>query len=149
MVDNSASLRGVAIREVRATPEWLRLIRRACVTKRGLVGLLLVAFVVTVAAVGPFIKPYSATAFVTTPFSSPSSAHLLGGDDLGRDVLSRVLAGGWVLLIMAAAATILGVAVGVIMGIWAAQSRGVVDGLVMRSADVLLAFPRLSSPSCW
>jgi peptide/nickel transport system permease protein len=127
----------------RRSPEWIRLIGRAARTKRGTIGLVLVGFVVAVAVVGPFVKPYSPTAFVTTPFSAPSSANLLGGDVLGRDVLSRVLAGGWVLLWMSAAATVLGVSAGVVLGLVAAQSRGAIDGIVMRSADVLLAFPQL------
>ena len=121
----------------------LGVVGRAARTRRGAVGLLLVAIVVIVAAVGPFVKPDSVTAFVTTPFASPGGSHLLGGDDLGRDVLSRVLAGGWVLLLMSAAATVIGVSVGVVLGILAAYSRGVVDSLVMRTADVFLAFPQV------
>ncbi len=87
--------------------------------------------------------PYSTTAIVTTPFARPSSQFLLGGDVLGRDVLSRVLGGGWVLLAMAFAATTLGVAVGSAAGIYAAYVRGRIDGLVMRTVDVLLAFPQI------
>ena len=52
-------------------------------------------------SIGPFVAPYSSTNFVTIPFAQPSTANLLGGDILGRDVLSRVLDGGWELLLMA------------------------------------------------
>ena len=62
---------------------------------------------------------------------------------LGRDVLSRVLAGGWELLLMALAATAFGVLVGAAAGISAAYLRGRVDGLIMRTVDVFLAFPQL------
>ena len=62
---------------------------------------------------------------------------------LGRDVLSRLLDGGWVLLLMALAATIFGLAVGSAAGISAAYLRGKTDGFIMRTVDVLLAFPSL------
>ena len=68
---------------------------------------------------------------------------MLGGDELGRDVLSRVLHGGWVLLVMAFAATVLGVAAGSACGVAAAYLRGRVDGLIMRTVDVILAFPQI------
>jgi peptide/nickel transport system permease protein len=81
-------------------------------TRRGAIGLGITGVVVLIAVIGPSVEPYSSTAFVTTPFAQPSGSFLLGGDTLGRDVLSRVLDGGWVLLIMAVAATALGVVVG-------------------------------------
>jgi peptide/nickel transport system permease protein len=123
--------------------EWLSVLSRAVRTRRGAVGLSLAAFVVALAVVGPFIPAASPTEFVTAPFSPPASGTFLGSDALGRDVLSRVLAGGWLLLLMAAAATIFGVVVGGAAGISAAYLRGRADMLIMRSVDVLLAFPSL------
>lgn len=123
--------------------EWVQTLHRAASHRRGRVGLAIVGFVLAVAVVGPFVTPYSATANITTPFAGPSGLTLLGGDELGRDVLSRVLAGGWVLLAMAAAATILGTVVGAACGISAAYLRGVWDGIIMRAVDIILAFPQL------
>jgi len=123
--------------------EWLWVLSRAVRTRRGTVGVALVAFVVAVAVAGPFARIASPTEFVTAPFSPPSSGVLLGSDSLGRDVLSRVLAGGWLLLLMAAAATLFGVVFGAGAGISAAYLRGRADMLIMRSVDVLLAFPSL------
>jgi peptide/nickel transport system permease protein len=99
--------------------------------------------IVLIAVIGPSVEPYSSTAFVTAPFSPPGGSFLLGGDTLGRDVLSRVLDGGWVLLIMAVLATALGVIVGVAAGVSAAYLRGKADGIIMRTVDVVLAFPSL------
>jgi peptide/nickel transport system permease protein len=62
---------------------------------------------------------------------------------LGRDVLSRVLAGGWLLLVVAGGATLLGVSVGVMLGMTAAYIGSWIDGLIMRVVDVVLAFPQL------
>lgn len=80
---------------------------------------------------------------LTQPFAPPSSDYLLGSDNLGRDVLSRALDGGWLLLLVALAATFVGIALGTMAGVAAAYFRGRADGLIMRSVDVLLAFPQL------
>ena len=61
-------------------------------------------------------RPVLADALQTFPFAKPSGRFLLGGDFLGRDVLSRVLNGGWVLLLMAAAATAFGIVAGTAAG---------------------------------
>lgn len=124
-------------------PRWASVIGDAFATTRGRVGAALVTFVVLTAAVGPALAPDSPTAFSTTPFASPSAHNLLGGDTLGRDVLSRVLQGGWQVLLMAAIATALGVAVGAAIGIAAAFRSGLPDTLLMRAVDILLAFPQL------
>ena len=123
--------------------QWLWVLGRAVRTRRGSVGLALIGFVVAVAVIGPFVAPHSTTDFVTAPFAEPSSDALLGGDALGRDVLSRVLAGGWLLLLMAIASTLFGIVVGGAAGISAAYLRGRADALIMRTVDVVLAFPSL------
>jgi peptide/nickel transport system permease protein len=123
--------------------EWLHVLRSALRTPRGIVGATLTLVVVGVAVIGPFVAPYSSTEFVTTPFAKPGGNALLGGDGLARDVLTRVLDGGWKLLLMALAATALGIAIGALAGISAAYLRGWRDGLIMRIVDVFLAFPQL------
>src|SRR5260370_32669328 len=85
--------------------QWGSILWAAARTPRGAIGLGLASFVVLVAVIGPFVAPYALDALVTLTFGKPSGHFLLGGDYLGRDVLSRVLDGGWVLLIMAACAT--------------------------------------------
>ncbi len=122
---------------------WLTVLRTAVRTPRGAVGLCLASLVVLLAIIGPVISHGSPTALVTFSFAKPSSHFPLGSDFLGRDVLSRVLNGGWVLLIMAAAATAFGIIVGTAAGVSAAYRRGRTDGLIMRTVDVLLAFPQL------
>lgn len=110
-------------------------------TPRGIVGLTLAGFVVLLAVIGPLVAPGSDTATVTVPFAPPSTDYLLGSDNLGRDVLSRLLHGGWALLLMAVAATVIGIALGAAAGISAGYLGGKRDSLIMRSADVILAFP--------
>src|SRR5579859_2092244 len=91
---------GAADPAIRHRREWVAILRRAASLPRGRFGLALVVLVVAVAVIGPFVAPHPATATIVTPFAMPSGQALLGGDELGRDVLSRVLDGGWVLLLM-------------------------------------------------
>ena len=123
--------------------EWLVILIRAARSRRGTIGLVFVGVMMLLAVVGPFVAPHSPTASVTGTFASPSSGTLLGGDVLGRDVLSRVLDGGWTLLLIAAAGTVIGVSVGVALGIAAAYYGRFTDSFIMRIVDVVLAFPQL------
>jgi peptide/nickel transport system permease protein len=122
---------------------WLSTLADAARTPRGITGLALSSVIVLLAVVGPFVAPYASTAFETVPLAAPSGADLLGTDILGRDVLSRVLDGGWALLIMAVCATAFGLIVGAAAGITAAYLRGGWDAIIMRTVDVILAFPSL------
>jgi peptide/nickel transport system permease protein len=124
-------------------PEAFAVLNRAVRTPRGAAGLGIAGCVILVAAIGPALAPYSSSEFVTRPFARASAVAILGGDTLGRDVLSRTLDGGWELLLMAAVATALGVAVGALIGVVAAYSGGWVDAVLMRAVDVILAFPQL------
>jgi peptide/nickel transport system permease protein len=123
--------------------QWGSVLWSAARTPRGTIGLGLASFVVLVAVIGPFVAPNPSDALVTLPFGKPSGQFLLGGDTLGRDVLSRVLDGGWVLLVMAACATALGIVGGAAAGVSAAYLGGVSDGIIMRAVDVILSFPQL------
>ncbi len=123
--------------------QWLTVLGRAVRSPRGAIGLALAGFVVLVAVVGPAVAPNSPDALVTLTFGKPSGQFLLGGDFLGRDVLSRVLNGGWVLLLMALTATAIGIVAGTAAGVCAAYLRGLSDSLIMRTVDVVLAFPQL------
>lgn len=131
---------------------------RAVMTPTGACGVLLTLAIVLFAVIGPLLKPDSPTASLSVPFSSPSGASPLGTDVLGRDVLSRLLDGGWHILLLAVVATLVGVLAGAAIGMTAAYARGVWDGILMRLVDLLLAFPglilalllmSLAGPSFW
>lgn len=119
------------------------LLRAAWASPRTKVGAGLAGLVVLLAIFGPFVAPHSAYAFVTTPFGAPSGSAPLGGDTLGRDVLSRVLSGGFRILLVGTIATLLGVAVGTALGALAIVGRSWLDELVMRPLDVVMSFPQL------
>lgn len=121
---------------------WLRSVRAFFSTGSAIWGAALTAAVLILVAIGPFIARYSPIDFIGAPFESPSLELPLGADIMGRDVLSRVLCGGTVILSLSALATVLGVALGGLLGISAGYLKGVADDIIMRTLDVLLAFPQ-------
>lgn len=107
-------------------------------------GLAGVAAATLVAALAPVLAPYDpALPELTRTLAPPSSTHLLGTDQLGRDVLSRLLLGARVSLSIAVASVALSVVFGVAVGSLAGYLGGLVDDVVMRTVDLVLAMPRL------
>lgn len=107
----------------------------------GKLGLMLVIITVGIAVVGPFVTPQDPLEIVGPPFSPPGEGYPLGTDYLGRDVLSRFLDGGALILLLAALATVGGVAVGTALGAVAGYLRGWIGQVIMRSLDIVLSFP--------
>ena len=121
----------------------LRIRRLAPVSVSGRAGLVLVVLVLAVALFGPLVTPYGPDVTVGVPFSPPGGGHLLGLDFLGRDVLSRVLSGGWTVVLYAGITTLAAYAAGLTIGLLAGFSRSWLEPVLMRLTDVLLAFPAL------
>jgi peptide/nickel transport system permease protein len=109
----------------------------------GSIGVTIVLFVVFVALFGRYVAPHDPNSPVGTPLASPSSGALLGTDDLGRDVFSRLLYGGRSVLGLAFAATLVAYVIGLGVGLVAGYSRSKIDPILMRTVDVMLAFPPL------
>jgi peptide/nickel transport system permease protein len=103
------------------------------------VSLLLLALVV----LGPLFAPHDPAGIVGVPLQRPDSQFLLGTDSLGRDVLSRVLWGGRSIVGLAVLATALAYVAGATIGLLAGYTRTLVDPVLMRAMDVLLAVPPL------
>lgn len=118
--------------------------RRFFKNRLAVVGLVIIVLFILMAAAAPLIAPYKpdATNFAIA-FQAPSARHLLGTDDLGRDVLSRIIYGAQGSLISALAIVMLGLVVGVPLGLVSGYYGGVVDDVVMRLTDAGLAFPGL------
>ncbi|MGW4031278.1 ABC transporter permease [Streptomyces sp. NPDC004838] len=109
----------------------------------GKAGLVILAVAVAVALFGPLAAPYRPDLTVGVPYTPPSQAHWLGLDFLGRDVMSRVLHGGLTVVSYAGIATLVAYAVGLLVGLFAGYTRTWLETVLMRSTDVLLAFPAL------
>jgi len=123
--------------------EWVQLLIDALHYRRTQIGLALFLFIVAVAVVGPYVAPYSPSEFIVAPFAKPSSIAKFGGDNLGRDVLTRVLYGGRSVLVLSIIATAIGMILGVSLGLFAGYARAAIDDVIMRLLDVLLAFPQI------
>jgi peptide/nickel transport system permease protein len=119
-------------------------------TKRGLAGWLvifgaiLVAAVVVMTILSPWIAPYDpSTINVGQPLSPPSSQFPFGTDDVGRDMLSRVIAGGGIMLDVAILSVIVCLMIGVPLGLFSSHTGGVIDRFVSLIMDSVYAFPGL------
>jgi len=123
--------------------QWLWIMRRSLGLTRTRIGLGIVVVMVLIALFGRFVAPHSPTEFVAAPNAGPSADALFGADALGRDVFSRWLYGGFTVLWLSTAATIVGIVLGTAVGLVAAYSRNWLDDVLMRGNDVLLSFPAI------
>ena len=116
-----------------------------------LVGAAITILFIVLAVISPWIAPHDPDARLlidqvrrqSNPIPGPQPGFPLGGDDKGRDLLSRLLVGSQQTLIVGVAATLLGLAGGLVLGILAGAIGGGVDSFVMRAVDVLLSIPSL------
>ena len=110
-----------------------------------LTGSVLLAVIVLFCAIYPFVSPHDPTApnFTQPPLAPPSATHLLGTDNFGRDILTRLAYGGRVDLIVALIGTAGTVVVGGLLGLIAGYTGGWLDSLIMRLVDFTLTMPYL------
>ncbi len=119
----------------------LHLIRSSPLTILGFA--IFAAFTFTALA-APYLAPYDPYEMkLVKAFQSPSREHLFGTDDMGRDVLSRVLWGSRISLSVGITVVVSSLCIGTILGALAGYAGGVVDELIMRFTDLVLAFPSM------
>ncbi|MCQ4726188.1 ABC transporter permease [Anaerotignum faecicola] len=107
-------------------------------------GVLFTVFIVLVTIFAPVLEPYDPTKMeLSQKFIAPCSKFLFGTDHMGRDILSRVIEGSRVSLIIAASVVGISAVAGLILGMVSGYLGGVVDMVIMRAVDVLLAFPTI------
>lgn len=120
------------------------LVRRLVHTPQGAIGLALVALVLVIALAGPALAPYSPEALSPLRrYRPPGPEFWLGTDQLGRDILSRLLAGARATVLLAMLATLLGTLAGALIGTTSAYLGGRIDEAVMRTVDAVMALPSL------
>ncbi|GAB1154141.1 ABC transporter permease [Paenibacillus illinoisensis] len=134
---------GVILPIQQAEPEsvFRQMARRFLKHRLAVAGLVVTLLLVLIAIFAPWLAPHSPYA-VTAEFSAaPSSSHWLGTDQVGRDVLSRLLYATRVAVTVGFGTVALYVAFGTIIGLWSAYVGGWIDMLVMRITDMFMAFP--------
>lgn len=108
------------------------------------IGLTIIVLFIALSLLAPLLAPYDpATQNLGNRLAFPSAEHWFGTDELGRDILSRILYGGRVTLGMVIAVVVLVAPIGLAIGCIAGYFGGIVDTVLMRVTDVFLAFPRL------
>ncbi|WP_402845329.1 ABC transporter permease [Microbacterium sp. GXS0129] len=99
--------------------------------------------IVLASVLAPIVAPYDPAAQSPDRLVGPGGAHLLGTDELGRDLLSRILFGGQLTIFIALGATVLAMLLGLVWGMAAAFLGGWLDELLMRLADTVMAIPQI------
>ncbi|WP_342560784.1 ABC transporter permease [Psychrobacillus sp. FSL W7-1457] len=126
---------------------WSRLLLRS---KTGTVGFFIVLFVFLVAIFAPLLAPHDPAAINAANMLKPpfwmeggSTANLLGTDNLGRDILSRIIYGSQISLLVGITSVVVAGIIGVTIGLIAGYYGGFIDNLLMRLVDSFLAIPTI------
>jgi peptide/nickel transport system permease protein len=125
-----------------AAPGFLATIARTPLSLR--IGAVILFVHIVLAATGPFWAPYGFSQMGTgLPLAPASLAHPLGVDQLGRDVFSRVIHGGHIVLLLSLSGTALGLLFGSIIGLLSGYVGGIADNIVQRLLEALISIPFL------
>ena len=111
--------------------------------KTAVLGVAIVAVFVLAVILAPYLAPYDPYLRVGGPFEPPSGEHLLGTNDIGNDVLSELIYGGRISLMVGFVAAFIIVVTGSVIGLVSGYLGGVIDEVLMRITDIVLALPRL------
>ena len=141
---SATTLPDVAVADATEENPWARAWRRLQRRRGAMVGLVVVALLVLVAVLAPWVAPYDP---IATSWSlvrkAPSWAHWLGTDEVGRDILSRVIFGARASLSAGLVSVGIAVGAGVPLGLLAGYAGGWIDAVLSRVVDAMLAIPFL------
>jgi peptide/nickel transport system permease protein len=126
--------------EIRERSKWLRL-RILWADKKALVGLLVIVILAFCAVFAPQVATHDPNKQTADFLEPPSRAHLLGTDDLGRDLFSRIVYGSRVSLFIGISTVVVAAAVGIVLGLLSGYYGGWLDIIIMRYIDLQWAFP--------
>lgn len=116
--------------------------RRAPLPRALVIGASIVCVLLIVAALAQFIAPFPFDQMhIRDRFSPPTLRYLAGTDEYGRDVFSRLLIGSQLSLLLGVVATLISMGIGVPLGMLAGYRRGLIDEVIMRTLDIMMAFP--------
>lgn len=109
--------------------------------RKAQVGILILLIFTIGAVLAPWIAPYDPNAMTLNMMSNPSTSHILGTDDLGRDLFSRILYGTQISLFVGISTVAISLVLGVGLGVLAGYYGGWIDAIIMRYIDLQWAFP--------
>lgn len=127
--------------ETSTNPRRRSLLRRIMRNPGGAFGLTVLVVLVLVAIFADLIAPYGPAKLAVGPrFADPFGPYLLGTDDLGRDLFSRIVYGARLTVLVASVAVGISLTIGVLIGLVAAYARGILEMILMRTSDVIFSF---------
>ena len=109
--------------------------------KLAMASVICVAVLSLLALLAPWIAPYDPEAINGAFSAAPSLKHWLGTDQIGRDVLSRLLYGMRVSILVGLVTTLISTSIGVLLGLIAGYFSGILDMIIMRFTDMIMSFP--------
>lgn len=128
--------------------QFLEVWRRFRRNKLAVFGMIIALALVLVAVFAELIAPYDPTAFSSARLEMPSTGHLLGTDDFGRDLLSRIIYGARVSLLISLMSVGISLVIGIGLGATAGYFGGWYESAVMRICDVLMCIPGMLLAVC-
>lgn len=139
MAATSLSLDSHAVHPAKARNQTLEMLKRP----RILIPVVFVGFLTIISILAPLVAPHDPTKLLGAPLQKPGGDFLLGTDDFGRDVLSRLIYAGRVSLGVALGSVTIAATLGIALGLMAGYFRGAPEFLIMRGVDLLLSFPTI------
>ena len=124
---------------------WIRLRRN----KLAMVGMVIAILLTLMAILAPWVAPYDyQEQSIADRLQLPSAAHLLGTDNMGRDILSRIIYGGRISLLVSLIAVAVSLVIGGLLGAVSGYFGGIVDAVIMRLMDIMMAIPGILLAVC-
>lgn len=109
--------------------------------KLAVVSVFVLTFIILCALLAPILAPYPPDSIVGSFSAAPDKNHLLGTDQIGRDVLSRVMYGTRISLLVGLSSMAIAMAIGIILGLVSGYFGGFIDMIIMRITDIVMSFP--------
>lgn len=129
--------------------QWKDVWRRLCRNKLAVISLIVLILIVLVAIFAEYIAPYDyAEQDYSSRFAPISWQHIMGTDNYGRDIFSRIIWGGRISLLVSLVSVLIAMVIGCFLGATAAYFGGIYDSVVMRCLDVLMAIPQFLLAVC-
>jgi len=123
---------------------WMIIVKRLSGNTMGIIGVFIIASLVLIAIFAPLLEPYSFKAQdISNMNAAPSASHLLGTDEFGRDMLSRILRGARISFVVGVASVGISVVIGSIIGAIAGYFGGIIDVILTSIADLTWSMPSI------
>jgi peptide/nickel transport system permease protein len=144
VVDSNATSLAQALEAYPARTLWSDAWRRYCRHRLALAGTVVMLLISTAILIGPLAYPVPIDDIdFTVKLQGPSLAHPFGTDDLGQDLLARILYGGRISMAVGLAAMLMAILLGMVIGALAGFFGGILDSILMRLTDLFLSLPQL------